>query len=62
MEKTQNFMRRPLAVVDDDETFPNAWLTEENETVEMAALVLWHLRNDMMDVCGSQRHFHILFC
>ena len=23
----------------DDETFPNAWLTEENETVEMAALV-----------------------
>ena len=24
---------------DEDETFPNAWLTEENETVEMAALV-----------------------
>ena len=25
----------------DDETFPNAWLTEENETVDMVALVLF---------------------
>ena len=40
-----------------DETFPNAWLTEENETVEMAALVLWHLRSNIMDVYGTSSSF-----
>ena len=34
---TRNFMKRPLAVADDDETFPNAWLIKENDhLVDMA--------------------------
>ena len=41
----------------EDETFPNAWLTDENETVEMAALVPLRLRDDMRDICGTSTSF-----
>ena len=33
------FYEEAASSSDEDATFPNAWLTEENETVEMAALV-----------------------
>ena len=41
----------------EDETFPNAWLTDENETVEMAALVPLRLREDMRDIFGTSTSF-----
>ena len=54
------FYEEAASSSDEDETFPNAWLTEENETVEMAALVLWCLHSDMMDVCGTSTSFPYL--
>ena len=53
-------MRRPLAVVSDDETFPNAWLTEENEMVEMAALVLFCLHNELRNIYSVSSSFPYL--
>ena len=41
----------------DDETFPNAWLTEENETVEMAALVPFCLRSELQNMYGVSSSF-----
>ena len=41
----------------EDETFPNAWLTDENETVEMVALVPLRLREDMRDIFGTSTSF-----
>ena len=51
------FHKEAASSSSEDETFPNAWLTEENETVEMAALVPWHLRSDMIDVYGMSSSF-----
>ena len=57
MQRDSEFYEEVGSSSDEDKTFPNAWLTEENETVEMAALVPWHLRSDMMDVCGASLSF-----
>ena len=51
------FYKEAASSSSDDETFPNAWLTDENKTVEMAALVPWRLRGDMMDVYGASSSF-----
>ena len=43
----------------DEESFPNTWLTEDSEIVEMAALVSLRLRSDMMDICGMSAFISI---
>ena len=54
------FYEEAASSSDEDATFPNAWLTEENETIEMAALVPWRLRSDMMDVYGNSSFPHLI--
>ena len=45
----------------DDETFPNSWLTDDNETVEMAALVPFRLRSELQNMYGVSSSFpHLL--
>ena len=41
----------------DDETFPNAWLTEEGEMVEIAALVPFYLRSELRNMYGVASSF-----
>ena len=51
------FYEEEASSVSEDETFPNAWLTDESETVEMAALVPLRLREDMRDIFGTSTLF-----
>ena len=52
-----DFYEEAASSSSEDETFPNSWLTDENETVEMAALVPFRLRSDMRDICGTSTSF-----
>ena len=56
-----DFYEEAASSSSDDETFPNSWLTDENETVEMAALVPFRLRSELQNMYGVSSSFpHLL--
>ena len=50
--ENSEFYEEAASSSSEDEAFPNAWLTEENETVEMAALVPFRLRSELQNMYG----------
>ena len=56
-----DFYEEAASSSSDDETFPNSWLTDENETVEMAALVPFRLHSELQNMYGVSSSFpHLL--